>query len=296
MNVRFPEIFGMLLFGATLCSFGMPLAMSGRVANSMHWIFAPLAGPVQWAMGSQAQQQADAKPVGPAIVTDAGGELANLREENRRLRAYVETLVGQLYTVARQQTEAGVVGREASQGTQTVRVIGADAGGRDVLRIAGPTASTFEVGQAVMARGNIVGRIDSVGAVAGASVRLITDRGFRTQGTFQRFEGVGEQAALTRLTLEPRICEGNGRGEMRVLGLTMAEVQQAGLKIGDAVMLVDGGTQTQRWPIAVHGSRIGTITYIEEGRNPPGVAEVRVRPEIDLMTLRDVSVVRKEEE
>lgn len=294
MNLRFPEILGLLMFLATLCSFALPQSMSGRIANTLHVVFAPVAGPVQWAVGSRAERQADAQPrVQPIVSDQTGGEVVALREENRRLRGLVETLTGQLWTLDRRQAEAGAIGRNVRDLRQVVRVIGLDAGGRDILRIASSPA--LEEGAAVIGRGSIIGRIERVGlANTGASVRLITDRGVKTIAAFGRFgtaaDGTGN-AVFTLLPLEPRVIEGIGRGEMRVENITMDDVRRAGLKELDSVVLADAGAA---WPISVHGYRLGLVTLIQERQDNPGLAEVRIRPE-DPAALREVGVMKKDE-
>ena len=287
MNLRFPEIFGLLLFCATLCSFGLPASASGRVTNSLHFVFAPVSGPIQWMLGSREEHRYGSQdvPIRPEI-TD---ELARLREEKRQLETYAETLKGQVETLARRQAEAERVGHELRDVVQTVKVVSADANGRDIIRLASTSAPLMS-DVAVVAPSGIVGKVMDVALINGsASVRLITDRGFKLIGSFGRFERVDENnVQLRTLAIEPTVVEGMGRGEMRVDGLKMSVVEQAGLRIGDLVLLADSGSQ---WPIAMHGYHVGAITYVRERPDVPGVAEVRVRPESNLMTLRDVWVV-----
>ena len=292
MNLRFPEVFGLLLFVAFLCSFALPRSASGRVENSFQFIFAPVSGPIQWMIGGREQASRPDQPV----LTGPNDEVARLRQEKVALMNYVETLRGQLETLAHREAEAGRIGGELSGKVSVVKVIAPDANGRDVLRLAGTSAGVVEKDQAVVYSGGLVGRVLEVGAGNQSSVRLITDRGFKLLGRFGRYKDLGDGTfQLAMLDMAPTVIQGVGGGLMRIDGLTLDEVTRAGLKAGetdgDIVLLSDA--TTAQWPIEVHGRRVGRVVHIGEKLDTPRVAEIFIRPEEDLLKLKDVSIVTK---
>lgn len=290
MNLRFPEIFGALLLVCVLCSFGLPQSYSGRIETSLQAVFSPLAGPIQWIVGrSQEEVVSRDRPLLPRI-TD---EVARLREEKRQLMQYAQTLRGQLATLQRREAEAERVGEALRDLVKTVKVISPDGSGRDVLRLAG-TDMTLERGMAVASETGIVGQIENVGVGDQSSVRLITDKGFKQLiGEFIRVEADANGAIqLTKLPIDPTVLEGMGGGVMKIDSLKMDIVKSTGLRVNDAVVLADSGPN---WPIEVHGFRIGLVSYVGERPDVPGVADIRVRPEFNLLALREVWIVLRPE-
>lgn len=289
MNIRFQEFFAFVIILCVLCSFGMPQRVSGRIETSLQAVFSPLAGPIQWMVGrSQAELVSRDQPV----LTDITDEVARLREEKRQLSRYVETLRGQLATLQRREAEAERVGEQLRELVKIVKVISPDASGRDALRLAG-TDMTLEPGQAVVAETGIVGQVRDVGVGNQSSVRLITDKGFKLIGQFARFERAADETlVLTALPIEPTVVEGMGRGEMRVDSVKMEVAKATQLKVGDLVVLADSGPG---WPIEVHGYRVGIVSHVDENPIVPGIADIRVRPEMDLLSLREVWVILRPE-
>lgn len=275
--------------GCVACSFGLPQTYSGKVQTSFQALFSPVAGPIQWMVGrSQQEAMFKDKPLLPEIAD----EVARLREEKRQLLSYSETLLGQLSTLRRREAEAERVGEQLRDLVKTVKVISPDSSGRDLLRLAG-TDMTLDRGQAVIAESQIVGQVQDVGVGNQSSVRLITDKGFKLIGQFIRAEkDASGSLQLTTLSLLPTVIEGRGRGEMQIDSLKMEEVTKAGLRAGDIAVLADSGPG---WPIEMHGRRVGIVTVVEDNPLVPGIATIRVRPEYDLMSLREVSVMLRPE-
>jgi hypothetical protein len=290
VNLRFPEIFGAIVFGCVACSFGLPQSYSGRIETSLQAVFSPLAGPIQWMVG---RSQDELVKRDTPLLSEITDEVARLREEKQHLLRYSETLIGQLATLRRREADAERVGERLRDLVKTIKVISPDAGGRDILRLAG-TDMGLEPGQAVIAPDiGLVGVIKSVGVGDQSSVQLITDKGFKLIGQFIRPEpDASGNIQITTLSLAPTIVEGRGRSEMEITSLKMEDVKAAGLRDGDAVVLADSGPS---WPIEVHGQRVGVVTKVEENPLVPGIATIRVRPEYDLLALREVSVIFRPE-
>jgi hypothetical protein len=121
-------------------------------------------------------------------------------------------------------------------------------------------------------------------------VRTITDRGFKLLAEFQRVTPTAQGAmSVTRLDIEPCVVEGLGAAdnEMAVTRLSLAEVQLTGLSVGDWVVLRDEQS-SPRWPEALQGMRVGTVSYVGSRIGKAGFAEVRIKPQSDLMKLRTV--------
>ena len=288
MNLRFPEVFGLLLFVAFLCSFALPRSASGRVENSFQFIFAPVSGPLQWMMASRSQRPREDVPILPAT----SDEVTRLREEKLALMNHVETLRGQLETLAHREAEADRIGGQLSGKVTSVKVIGVDANGRDVLRLAGTSAGTVEKDQPVVVSSGLVGRVVNVGVGNQSSVRLITDRGFKLLGKIGRYQNVGDGTVqLAMLPMDAVLIEGMGNGLMRIDSLTMKDVERVGLQKRDFIFLSDAATAA--WPIEVHGYRVGMVAQVGEKLDMPGVAEVIVQPGEDLLKLDDVSILTK---
>jgi cell shape-determining protein MreC len=289
VNFRFPEVFGVVLFVVLLCSFALPRSVSGRIENTFQFVFAPVAGPIQWVTAGKDGPT----PRDVPLLPEVSDEVARLRQEKVALMAYIDTLRGQLQTLSQRQSEAEVVGEKLRDLVTPVKVISVDAAaGREVLRLSGSTAATIAKDQPVITDAGLVGKVQEVGVGRQSSVRLITDRGFKLRATFCRYAnndaGGVEQLDLP---LPATIAEGVGNGSLRVDGLRWADVQRADLKVGDTVLL--GDRTTEEWQIEVHGYRIGLVSKVGEKIDAPGVAEIWVKPAVNLLALKDVMVVTK---
>ena len=284
MNLRFPQLFALLMLATLLASVGLPRAASGRMTTSLQFLFSPLSAPVQWWLGDRAQREAD--DVATAEVVAAGTDdaaAARWAAERRDLIAQVETLRGQLGTLQARQRENERVGPQLQELVHAVPVIGVETG-RDVLRLSG-SGVPLTPGTAVACDAGIVGRIADVGVANQSSVRLITDRGFKLIARFIHPTAGGSEA----VDLEPTLVEGAGGGAMRIESLKGEVVARAGLRVGDVAVLADD--PAQHWPIELHGRRVGVITAIADSAANPGLAEIRLRPEADLLRLKSVWLI-----
>jgi hypothetical protein len=278
-------MFGAILFGCVVCSFGLPQSYSGKIETSLQAVFSPLAGPIQWIVGrSQEEVVRQDKP----LLSQIPDEVARLREEKRMVMEYAESLLGQLATLEHREADAERIGSHLRDLVKVVKVISPDSSGRDILRLAGVDLS-LERGRAVVAEEGIVGMIQDVGVGDQSSVRLITDKGFKVVGRFIRPEvDASGKLRFSDLSLPSVVIEGRGLGEMEINSLKMEDVQRSGLREQDVVVLADSGPT---WPIEVHGRRIGRVTRVEENPLVPGIATIRLRPEKDLFTLTQVWVL-----
>lgn len=291
MNLRFPEVFGLIMFVALLSSFAMPRSMSGRIENTFQFLFAPVAGPIQWVAAGK--DSAKSKDV--ALLPEVSDEVERLRQEKASLLAYAQMLRGQVLTLTRRQAEAEIVGEQLANLVTPAKVIGVDAAnGRDVLRLAGSTGRSVAKDQPVITEAGLVGRIQEVGVGGQASVRLISDRGFKITVRFGRFQhNAAGGLEIGEVPLGVTVLEGVGAGQLRIHALKTSDVQKADLRVDDLVLL--GDTDTEQWPIEVHGYRVGMVSKILEKVDAPGIAEIWVEPGARLLTLKNVLVVTGKE-
>src|SRR5258706_14306518 len=94
------------------------------------------------------------------------------------------------------------------------------------------------------------------------------------------------------LPQSPKTVEGTGNGKMAIKAFKAEELappKQTELKlaIGDWVVVKD-----KDLPPQVQGLKLGEIESIVEGRNPMFV-QIGIRPDADLMKLREVMVMVK---
>src|SRR5439155_9085215 len=126
-----------------------------------------------------------------------------------------------------------------------------DSGTRDTLELAGSSLSGLKAGMPVIYDGGLAGRVDSTGA-AGARVRLITDNKFTVLGRFVRFKQSGGKLVPVPVNTATRTITGAGQGRLVIRNIKISDVKDAGLAVGDWVVLDDPD-----WPHAVHGMRLG---------------------------------------
>ena len=267
MTLRFPQVFTLLMLAMFCASIGLSRGASGRVTDSLQFLFSPLSAPAQWFVGDRAERVAETR-VAPAILPAAdptAGEVGRLRDENHALLTLAENLRGQLDTLRARQAEVERVGENLRDLVHSVAVLGVETGGRDVLRLAG-TNVPVEVNAAVATDTGIVGRVMSVGAANQSSVRLITDKGFKLVGTFVRARATADgRIEFQDVLKQSTLVEGMGGGAMRIDSLKNDAVVAAGLRVGDLVVLANDPTQP--WPIELHGRRVGLVTAVGRERD-----------------------------
>jgi cell shape-determining protein MreC len=131
-----------------------------------------------------------------------------------------------------------------------------------------------------------VGQVDSVG-VGSARILLITDPASKLTGQFVRYQGRADGGIdIIRLGVKPPLVEGTG-DRMIARAIPAGEVRNV-LKVGDIVELDD-----DRFPTpALKGVRMGVVTAIDLPPTDAGFAQIEMKPTADLLTLREVLVVK----
>jgi hypothetical protein len=283
MNARNQQLVAMLMVVALIGSV-LPRSLQSRLAAGLGFMVAP----AMWPIRSLAEDAREPEiPVAPAL---AGADVEMLRREVDRLKVQVVALEGRLGEYQRREGAGEQFGAVLQSRLQPARVSGPAGSGRGQLRL-GRVGSTVLEDAVVLTDAGIVGRVQTVapGGVS-AIVRTVTDRGFKLTASFVRVEQTpGQELVTMRLPIDPRTVEGfdAASNEMSVDGLTWNEVKDGGLKPGDwAVLDTDRGN----WDRIFAGQRVGVVSYVAERIGQPGFAEVRIKPVVDLMTLRSVWV------
>ncbi len=288
MSSGLPGIFWVSFFLALGTALFVPIAFGDWVRGSLQFVLWPAR------LLHDATSRLDSTPSNAGSITidpstPAGERVRLLTDENARLSQQVALLTSQLQAVTVRLSEQDRLAVQGEQGLSMARVVGSDSGGRDVVSIVGSAVTDrnsiggYEVNQAAIYSGGVAGKISSVGVAGQAQLRLITDRDAKLTGIFGRFEN----ASFKRLPLEPIVVEGMGQNEMRVSLLKSPDVATSGLKLGDWVVL----HEDPQWPAALHGRKVGVVSYIGQRQDATGFAEVRVRPQMNLLQLREVTVV-----
>lgn len=287
MPSRFGPIFAMLMACAFISSVWMPRSFTDRVTASVGLLSLPIA----WVgglfgVGPVAPTVSEATPADQAT---AAAELIALRVERDLLLQRVAALESQHargpspFTSDRNPLIAPT--------TRAIAVVGADVSGRGVLRLA-PVRVSIRPGTVAWVDAGIVGRVAAVGVGNQAEVRLLTDRASRVLVEFVRPVGRADGATeLARLALDPTVMQGRGPGEneMVVDGLGLEAVQRAGVRPGDWVVLRHQ-IDPDPWPAAFQGRRVGVVTAVNQRVGQAGFADIRIRPGVDLMALREVNL------
>jgi cell shape-determining protein MreC len=282
---RFNGLIVFLLVTGLGSAFLLPPWAAQRVRGPFEGIFSPISIPVK-AVASLATRRSE-KPavvdeVSPATPRRPGDvysensrlwdELAKLRIDNERLSQLV--------------AEKKVVG-DVGGGAESATVTGVDASGiRDGLLIAG---ANFPADKPVVHEHDLVGRIYG-GGIAGAEVRLITDKGMGFTVKIGKYvrnaDGTTSLKFVEHLT---PLVQGMGHGQMEIRNtLSVAQAAEAHLEAGDIVLLDD----REKWPAGVQGFKVGRIVSIKKQANAPLVADVLIEPEVDLLHLSSVLVLR----
>jgi cell shape-determining protein MreC len=278
--VRFNHVFAALLVLSALCAFVIPERYTTKAQPQLQGLFYPVARPAR-ALGASISGRVNRPD--PNDTRDA----QTLREENAELRQELAGRLHELEEMRLREGERAKLGRLRDLCTP-VKVVGGDtAASREGLMLQGSTIEGLKQGQVVLVPAGIVGRIDRPPGLAGAQVRLITDRGVRVGAYFGRLDTKTNRVEPLRTS--PPLIEGTGDGAMRCATmLTMEEVDAVKLHAGDWVLLDD-----REWDERVHYRPIGKVVRVEKQASSPLYADIRIEPMTNLSQLNEVMVLSK---
>lgn len=276
-HLKFNHVFLFLMVLSAACAFAIPLRMTNPVRAQLQNVFAPVSRPI----GALASWVHD-KVVRPRGI-DARDSLV-IQRENDRLKTTIANLQSQVKTLQDLTAERQLLGDVLPLCTP-VPVVGGDAGNRESLGI--QSISGLEEGMFALFWGGIVGRIDRAGLSGGAQVRLVSDPGFSVQGSFGRFVSTPDGQAVFQTIKSPApLVQGAGRGAMVIRRLPLEEVTE--VHPGDWVVVHDPD-----WPVNLQGYKLGVVESKDPAPGAPLFAEIRVRPMVNLMQLREVMVMNR---
>ena len=276
---RFNHVFFFLMLSAFLCAFVLPDNFTDTARIHFAGVFNPLSYP------SRRIAEAIYHRLSPENTADPRSRQA-LIDENDRLRQEVVRLSANVEQLEKLEGERQRLGDLQSLCVH-VPVAGGDSGGRDALLLSATSLGGLSSDEAVLYPGGLAGRLTT--GIGGARVRLITDYGVSLTGAFLRFVETANGLKPMRINAPTPLVQGAGRGRLAVGGMKWTDFLQAGLQVGDWVILDDSA-----WPHAVQGVRLGRIVSASASRNAPGFADIRLAPQADLTRLASVWVLRAE--
>jgi hypothetical protein len=274
--LKFNHVFGALLTLSALSAFVIPPQYTNKALPQVQAIFAPVSVPARRA-GAWAQDKFE-----PKKSRDTR-DVRAVKAENERLRGLVIQLQSQVEFEQQRNAQWARLGSLKDR-CVPVEVTGADAGTRESLTLAGSTLERVREGAVGLYPGGVAGQIQPGRAgVAGAQLRLITDKGFKVRGYFVR---IGPDLKPQRRGTKVVLLEGVGGAMVVKPPLDENDARDLALQAGDVAVAGE-----RDWPSDLVGQQLGTVTKVEPNTN--GFVEVRVEPATNLETLREVMVLVK---
>jgi cell shape-determining protein MreC len=281
VSFKFDHIFAALLAICVVTAFVLP----SRYANRAHLEVAVLFAPVSMPAGAIARRAHDS--LSPDRTADNRPD-QDIRRENEELREQLARMTEQLKDLQARNDERSKIG-PLREFCTPFAVIGGDPGARESLQIRASSLQGLSDGMAALYTFGLAGRVQRAG-IAGAQVQLVTDTGFTVRVSARRIQSAnGEIVAIPRQRFL-RVVEGIGRNRMIIPRVTMEQVDAAGLRPGDVLVLDDPD-----WPMILKGTQIGQITSIEKSKTHPGFADIHAEPPQVLLRLGEVLVLTKGE-
>jgi len=274
-QIKFNHVFSLLLALSALSAFVIPPRFTNKAHPQLQSIFAPVSGPARragaWLHGKFNQRESPDRR-----------NAEDVKAENQTLRGQVIRLTAQLDFERKRNAQWATLGDLRDQ-CVAVEVAGADSGPRDSLALQGSTLEHVRDNAIALYPGGVAGQISRAG-IAGAQLRLITDKGFRVRGYFVR---MNRELQPQRLSPATFLFEGIG-GAMVMRQLNEQDAAQVGVRAGDLAVV-----EEREWPPQLRGVALGAVTKIAPLRNAPGFVEIRVEPSVNLELLDEVMVMKK---
>lgn len=276
-HIKFNHVFASLLALSLLSAFVIPPKYTDKALPQVQSAFAPVSAPAR-RLGAWVHNR-----VSPRQSPDRRGA-EDVKAENALLRGRVIELTAQLEVERRRNAQWATLGSLKDQ-CVPVEVAGADSGTRDSLALQGSTLEHVRDNAVALYPGGVAGQIHGRAGLAGAQLRLITDRGFRVRGHFVRMTpDFAPQKVSDDLTFV-----GVGGALAVQTPVTEQMLKDYGLEVGDIAVADD-----RDWPSALAGKALGSVTRIEPRRDAAaGFVDIRVEPSVNLKLLDEVMVLRK---
>jgi cell shape-determining protein MreC len=295
--LKFNHLFAGLMAASFVTAFVLPNKNAGEHFGMLQGLLRPVSSPARWVAHSiydrlhRQEQVIDVEsPVTPRAPT-------TIYEENEQLRTAYASLKMKFDQLAELNADRSAVG-DIRKLCRPATVSGGDSSAlRETLTISSPASASTMIDSPVI-RGNasaspipcdLIGKVIRGGPL-GAQVRLVTDPGFVLNASIGRYETKDGQTHLTIIEKLHPLIKGIGHNQMAVAtNYSVKQVQDAGLAVGDLIMLDDH----DGWPLNIQGFTVGRITSIGHQLKQPQVADIRIEPDIHLMRLTEVMVMVK---
>ena len=278
--IKFNQVFAFLLVLSALSAFVIPPKYTNKALPQLQAAFSPVSRPArsagQWVHARVSQKESPDK----RNAEDVKAENQLLRERNAWLEAQLE--------VERQRNAQWARLGSLKDRCVSVDVAGSDAGPRDSLALEGSTLEQVEDRDVALYPGGVAGQIQGRVGMAGAQLRLITDKGFKVRGHFARLTRAEDGTPHTERLTAMVLFEGVGGALVVRPPLSEQAVKEARLRPGDVAL-----AEERDWPTDLVGLTLGTVTKIEPRRDAPRFTEVRVEPQTNLEMLDEVMVLVK---
>ena len=279
--MRFNAYLLLLLPLSAACSFLPPGV--GESFRKLSVLLLPVSYPVRLLAGN-----VDARLVPQALTPSAQKESthspAQALNENETLQYHLSLLLSENELLRRQLADVRSLNLKGQ--VKLVPVIGGDVGSRQVLTLQLSSGDGVAPNMPVTyGKGSFAGKVEVPGLGA-ANVILVTDPQSTVTGVFRRYQ---KDVGLVQLPQSPKTLVGKGAGRMLISSVKLEEAlppKQAEnqLAIGDWFVVQD-----KDLPPEVQGFKVGEIESINHNKSPLFV-DLVLRPDVDLMKLREVMV------
>lgn len=290
-SLKFNHVFVIVVSACAASAVFLPATVAEKVRAPVVLLFAPVSTPVHAGSSWLGEKL---NPESRQLDGNVPAEVVALQAENSQLRSDLASLTAQLEDLKRLNEDRAQLGpvRERSVPASVAGLDGGTGGVRQILAVVVPASATVEKGMPVVSPQGLVGRV-SESVRGGTRVRLTTDEGFRVQGAFVRFIANGRGGVTPQmLASPPPLVTGTGGGTatgLRIGNMSMVEVQAAGIKIGDWVVVDD----KLDWPLLLQGYKIGRVKSVDKSKLNPLWADIIVEPPLDFRRLREVMIVNR---
>lgn len=277
--LTFDKVYIGLLLIALISVLVVPKPISDKAKQRFGLLFMPVSYPARRVAG-EIHNRIYPQPIDMEKPADSPRTYREIAEENRLLRSDIASLTEQLRRLQVVNAAREAMGPLRDK-TRPMRVVGTDTTIRKSLILHG-VVEGLTVGAPVLYPGGLVGRLDRIGN--GAQAQIITDPAFRITARFARLD-LGSNPPVRPVGNFTFLLEGDGEGGLVARNVTLDQVGQSGVANHDWVVIADPD-----WPEIVQGSRVGEVVRIDQGKAPK-FAEIRVRPQQELLRLEEVMVL-----
>jgi cell shape-determining protein MreC len=286
--MRFNHALLFMMGVAAVAAFVLPPG-AGNAFRKLDVLLWPVSSPVRRVAARFVEPADMAQQRTPSAQRNNGQSDEKLRDEVETLKFRVLQLTTENAELKKQLKSIATIGLSADELVPATVFFG-DPGNQQVLSVHPRSTEGLTSRMPVITPEKyLAGRLEIVG-IGAARVRLITDRGSAVAAEFKRFKHF--EGDFEPMPQAPKVVQGSGDGRMVIRGMKSEEVsppddKQHALAVGDWLVVSD-----KDLPPSVQGYKLGEIEAFQSAKNAL-FYNVIVRPETDLMKLREVMIVVK---